>query len=235
MTRLNKFIAENTEHSRRGADRLIADGRVRVNGQPAEMGVTVSVDDVVEIDGHQVNQQTEDIYIAFYKPRGYLTAYGEDAEGKKTLDEFEVLRKRKPAYSGRLDYYSEGLILFTTDGDLIYKMQRPEFKVEKEYFVSTAEPLDEMEMSQIRDGLKTEKIKYKPCKIAPIGDSAYKLILIEGKYRQIRTMFEHFDIQTRRLTRTRIGPIKIGNLRPGEHFELSKKQIRELKEAAGFK
>ena len=226
--RLNKYLAANCGVSRREADRLTLEGKVRLNGEiVTDMGVQVGEGDIVELEGQTVTE-SEFEYYRFYKPRGMLTAYG-DGHGKETLEGIPFLKEKKPAYSGRLDYDSEGLIIFTNDGALIRRLQRSEFKAEKEYLVWTRYDLGERELDEIRAGLTTEEMTYLPCKAERIREGHFRLILTEGKKRQIREIFRHFGIRVSRLLRVRIGNITIDGLRTGEIKPISPQEITELK------
>lgn len=226
--RLNKYLAANCGVSRREADRLTLEGKVRLNGEVVhDMGVQVAEGDTVELDGNIVSD-TGFEYYKFYKPRGMLTAYG-DGHGKETLDEIPLLREKKPAYSGRLDYDSEGLIIFTNDGSLIRRLQRSEFKAEKEYLVWVKSDLNERELDLIRAGLTTDEMTYLPCKAERIKEGHFRLVLTEGKKRQIREIFRHFGARVSRLLRVRIGNITIDGLRTGEIKPVSPNEITELK------
>lgn len=222
--RLNKFLAENTSLSRRDADRAVEEGRVRVNGEPAE-GPWVQVDDdtFVMLDGVKVGG-TELFYWAFYKPANILTAYG-DGHGKETLDVFPKLKEKKPAYSGRLDYESEGLIIFSNDGDFIQKLQNSDEKVQKEYMIAVNRPLTDEQLEELRKGITYEGIDYLPCMIHKKDDRRYTVILFEGKKRQVRNMFRHFRVQVKRLKRVRIGRINLDGMKAGDLRVLRKDEL----------
>jgi 23S rRNA pseudouridine2605 synthase/23S rRNA pseudouridine2604 synthase len=228
MTRLNKFLAANRGVSRREADRLIAEGKVRLNGGVVtDMGVQVGGDDFVELEGRAVKASPFEYY-KYHKPRCLLTAYG-DGRGKETLESVPLLAEKKLAYSGRLDYDSEGLILFTNDGDLILRLQKSLYKAEKEYIVWTERDLREDWLEHMREGLSTEEGDYLPCEAEKLGRCHFRLVLTEGKKRQIRNMFRHFGVRVRRLMRVRIGNVTLEGLKAGEIKKLSEKEITELK------
>ncbi len=235
LTRINKYIASSSLYSRREADRMIAEGRVSVNGEPvAEQGLKIDENnDAVFIDGVPIYSGRPEIF-KFYKPRGVLTAYG-DGRGKDTLEKFSLFAKRKLPYSGRLDYESEGLLLFSNDGELIQRMQRPEHKVEKEYLVTVDRMLSAEEIKEFSGGLETAKGTFLPCGIVKSGNRSYRVTIKEGKKRQIRNMFGYFGSTVQRLERIRIGPVAIGDLKPGEHKSLTEKEIKELYKCTGLK
>ncbi len=227
MIRLNKYLAENTSLSRRDADKAVADGRITVNGVPAE-GPWVQVDSssVVTLDGKRVGLE-DYFYWAFYKPVQILTAYG-DGHGKDTLEVFPMLAEKKPAYSGRLDYESEGLIIFSNDGDFIRKLQKSEEKIQKEYIVSVSRQLSQEQIDILKKGITYEGIDYLPCIVTKQDEKRYRVILHEGKKRQIRNMFRHFHIQVRRLKRVRVGRINLDGMKPGEMRVLTQKDLEGM-------
>ncbi|MGE4317987.1 MAG: pseudouridine synthase [Deferribacterales bacterium] len=222
--RLNKFLAENTSLSRRDADRAVEEGRVTVNGEPAE-GPWVQVDDTVKValDGQPVGL-SDLFYWAFYKPVNILTAYG-DGHGKDTLDVFPMLHEKKPAYSGRLDYESEGLIIFSNDGDFIQRLQNSDEKVQKEYVVSVNKALTDEQLNVLRKGVSYEGIDYLPCIIHKQDSKRFTVILHEGKKRQIRNMFRVFNAQVKRLKRVRIGRVNLDGMKAGDMRVLTEKDL----------
>ncbi|MBZ4643440.1 MAG: RNA-binding domain protein [Deferribacteraceae bacterium] len=224
--RLNKFIASTGYCSRRKADELIFMGKVTVNKEPILFpGYEIGEDDKVEVEGNEVSIISYKYYI-FYKPVNVLTSY-DDARGRKCLKDFEFFKNNNLAYSGRLDYKSEGLIIFTNNGEFVYKLQTPKYKIEKEYFVEVTRNLTQKEKKILENGLKTDKFVYNSCKIFRLTDNRYKIILYEGKNRQIRNMFGYFGIKVIRLLRTRIGNISLGDLKPGGIKEIPEKIIKE--------
>ncbi|MEF3254064.1 MAG: pseudouridine synthase, partial [Deferribacterales bacterium] len=164
---------------------------------------------------------------------GFLTSYG-DAHGRKNLEDFEFFKKTKIPYSGRLDYDSEGLILFSNDGSLIHKLQTPKFDIEKEYIVYTNKPLKDEAIAEMENGLIIDGIRLKKCYISKIGRNKYKVIILEGKKRQIRKMFGYFKVEVERLIRVRIGNVTIDDLQVGEFKFLTKKELKGLKECIGL-
>lgn len=228
MTRINKYIAARSGLSRRDADRALEEGRVRFNGKlPEGPWVQVGDNDKVMLDGQLISGADDFFYWAFYKPREILTAYG-DGHGKETLDVYPFLRDTKPAYSGRLDYDSEGLIIFSNDGDFIRKLQRAEEKVEKEYIVTVNRVLKKGEMDDLRKGIVYEGIKYRECIVEQHSHDRYQVVLHEGKKRQIRHMFRNFGVRVKKLKRVRIGSVNLNELQPGEFREFSPKEMREM-------
>ncbi|ADD68138.1 pseudouridine synthase [Denitrovibrio acetiphilus DSM 12809] len=228
MTRINKYLAARSQLSRRDADKAIEEGRVRVNGKlPEGPWVQLSEKDKVTLDGNDISGAEDYFYWAFYKPKSVLTAYG-DGHGKDTLEIYPFLREKKPAYSGRLDYDSEGLIIFSNDGDFIRRLQRAEEKVEKEYIVTVNRVLKKGEMDDLRKGIVYEGIRYRECIVEQHSHDRYQVVLHEGKKRQIRHMFRNFGIRVKKLKRVRIGSVNLNELQPGEFREFSPKEMREM-------
>lgn len=231
--RLNRFIAFNSEYSRREADELIFSGNVSVNGNVVlTPGYDVKEEDTVAVRG-KIIKKSEFLYVKFYKPKYFLTSYG-DTHGRKNLEEFEFFKKTKLAYSGRLDYDSEGLIIFSNDGSLIYKMQTPKFQIEKEYLVHTNKPLKDEYREEMEKGLVVDGIRLKPCHVEKVGRNKYKVVISEGKKRQVRKMFGYYGIEVERLIRTRIANITIDGIGPGEFKFLTKNELTELKRCLGL-
>ncbi len=233
LIRLNKYIASMTGYSRREVDKLIEAGKVAVNNKVIkEHGIKIDDEAVVFINNEPIYENKPDVF-KFYKPRHVLTTYGDD-RGKDTLNKFPIFSGRKFPYSGRLDYESEGLLIFSNDGELIQRMQSPEYKMEKEYIVTVDRILTSVEIGKFASGLDTPKGKYRPCEIRYIGQQNYKVIIKEGKKRQIRNMFGFFGSKVKRLKRIRIGPIIIGGLKSGEYEILSREEMIKLYKYAGL-
>jgi len=224
--RLNKFIATTGYCSRRKADELIFAGQVEVNNEI----ILAPSYDVKDTDIVKVNNKILSVinykYYIFYKPTNVLTSY-DDSRGRRCLKDFDFFQKNNLAYSGRLDYKSEGLILFTNNGELIYRLQTPKFKVEKEYEVEVDKNLTEKERLILENGLKTKEYNYGKCKITKTGEKNYRVILTEGKNRQIRNMFNNFGIKVIKLKRVRIGRLNLNGLKPGELKEIPENIIKE--------
>ena len=232
--RLNKYIALHGSFSRREADKLIFAGKVEVNNIKVDSpAIDVCNNDKVKVDGKLLIIQKDFLYYKFYKPKYCLTSYGDEFD-RKNLNDFELLKETKPAYSGRLDFDSEGLILFSNNGDLIYRLQRPEFKISKVYLVKTDKNLTDEQIVKFRKGFKTDEEIYKSCKLYQLNDKFYRVVLFEGKNRQIRKMFEYFGINVLGLKRVAIGPVKLQYMKPGEVLKMSKNEIEELNKCIGL-
>lgn len=227
LVRLNKYISQTGEYSRHEADRLITDGYVVVNGEIAVSGMKVPISGCeVKVNGRLLGERRIELY-KFYKPRGFLSSYY-DPNGKKNLSSFKFLADRRLGYSGRLDYESEGLMIFTNDGDLIYKLQRSEYGVEKEYYVETDVDISDSWIFKLERGILDLGEQFLPCKVSRISPLKYSVILTEGKKRQVRRMFFAAGAKVKKLLRKRIGCIRLCDMRPGEFIPLAKKEAAEL-------
>ncbi|HHT44957.1 MAG TPA: pseudouridine synthase [Fastidiosipila sp.] len=225
--RINRYIAASGHCSRRQADRLLAAGKVLLNGEIAPLGVDIKKGDVVTIDGKKIEPVTKDelIYMAFNKPIN-VTTTTDPRRRDNIIDYIGYPKRIFPV--GRLDRDSDGLILLTNDGDIVNRILRVQNGHEKEYAVTvdkahTPEALKEMEEGVILDGVKTL-----PCKITPTGTHTYRIILKQGLNRQIRKMAKSVGLTVVALTRIRIMHINLGNLKSGRYRMLTKKEVRDL-------
>lgn len=232
MMRLQKYLALCGVASRRTAEKMIADGRVSVDGSVVtEMGVQVEIGQDIRVDGKLVTPEPEKYYIMYHKPAGEVTT-ASDPEGRATvLDKFRDFPARLYPV-GRLDYDSEGLLLLTNDGDLTERMLHPSQEVEKTYLARVSNELTPAEARRLEtgvmvDGRKTARAK---CKILG-AKGLYTDILItihEGRNRQVRKMVEQVGHQVVMLRRIRFGPLKLGDLPRGMWRELTSEELSEL-------
>lgn len=235
--RLQRFLAQCGVASRRAAEMLIAEGRVRVNGEIVQrQGVTIDPEtDRVELDGRALRAEPK-YYLAAYKPRGCLcTAH--DPEGRPTL--LDILRetprfpKARLFTVGRLDYASEGLILLTNDGAWAQRIAHPRHEIRKTYRVWLSKVLSQAELARLKqgivaaDGETLKLISIRPMHVAGEG-SFYEMVLVEGHNRHIRRMFEALDISVRRLLRIRIGRLELGSLRPRQWRRLTQAEVATM-------
>ncbi len=242
--RLNKFLAHAGIASRRAADKLIAAGRVRVNGQVVrEMGVQIDpVRDQVAVDGKPVTTaQNQRLYLLLNKPAGVITSR-KDPEGRKTILDLIPKKYHHLHPVGRLDFQSEGLVLLTDDGDLTQRLTHPSFQHEKEYWVQIDGPVPNVVIYKFRKGVELEdgmaRARVRRLSKIPaeqrfwIKDDPKRtwlvFILHEGRNRQIRRMCEALDLRVRRLVRIRIESIHLGDLKPGQWRPASSRQIRAI-------
>lgn len=232
--RLNKFLAHSGVCSRRDADRLIEQGKVKVNGQNAVPGQIVSAEDTVTVSGKQVQKNKRTVVLAFYKPLG-VTCTERDAHAKKMIS--DVLHYPiRLTYAGRLDQDSEGLLLLTNDGDLIHAMMRGANQHEKEYVVKVDKEITDVFLSKMSGGiyLKDLDVKTRECVLEKTGKFTFKIILTQGLNRQIRRMCEACGYRVNSLKRVRVMHVTLGNLRPGEYYELSQEDVQRLYRDCGI-
>ncbi|WP_404407074.1 23S rRNA pseudouridine(2604) synthase RluF [Jeotgalibacillus malaysiensis] len=223
--RLNKFISDSGKASRRGADRLIEEGKVKVNGKKAKIGMQIEPGDEVLVNGQTIRLAKNNVYIALNKPVG-ITCTSEKGVKGNIID--LVNHPLRISHVGRLDKESEGLILLTNDGDIINEILRPENKHEKEYIVSVDKPITPDFIKQMSEGVKILGTKTKPAKIVELSKFDFQITLTQGMNRQIRRMCEALGYEVYRLQRTRIMNIQLNNLPVGQWRDLTKKERTQL-------
>ncbi|WP_339148186.1 MULTISPECIES: pseudouridine synthase [unclassified Sutcliffiella] len=223
--RINKFISDSGVASRRGADKLIEEGRVKINGKVAKIGGQVNPGDEVLVNGQLIRIARDNVYIALNKPIGITSTTEKHVKGN-IID--LVNHPLRLSHIGRLDKESEGLILLTNDGDIINEILRPEHKHEKEYIVSVDKPITPDFVKQMSEGVKILGTKTLPCEVEQLSKFDFKIILTQGLNRQIRRMCAELGYEVLRLQRTRIMNIELGNLPMGQWRDLSKKEKRQL-------
>lgn len=229
MIRLQKYLADAGIASRRKAEELIVAGEVTVNGEVVtELGTKVNPQqDKVKYKGKIVLPGRKTVVYVFHKPLGVLSAVS-DQKGRKVIADF--FKKNLRLYPvGRLDINTEGLILVTNDGDLTYRLTHPKFEVEKVYEVIVPRSLDPQKKTELEKGCDIGPYaitgsKIKMLKRDPQGFH-YLVVIHEGKNRQVRHMFEYAGVPVKKLKRIAVGEIRLGELRPGEHRTLSKKEL----------
>ncbi len=231
--RLQKYLARCGVASRRASEQIITSGRVRVNGQRAvELGTSVDPErDRVEVDGRAVRPPATQSYIALNKPIGVVST-ASDTRGRRTvLDLVPGDARLFPV--GRLDYDSEGLILLTDDGDLAMRLTHPRHGVEKEYRALLRGDMTEDVLERLRagielDGTRTAPATFERLEEHPDGDWV-RVVLHEGRNRQIRRMVEAVDLDVVRLVRVRVGSLRLGSLAPGGWRQLSAAEVAALR------
>lgn len=226
--RLNKFLASCGICSRRDADRLIQEGRVTVNGKKAEMGMQVSGNEKIFVNGKPVHGKNEKVVLAYYKPVGVTCTEKDRFADKKITDmvKFPV----RVTYAGRLDKDSEGLILLTNDGNLIDAMMKGSAGHEKEYVVKVNKEITEEFLEKMSKGvvLTELNITTRPCKIERIGKFTFKITLTQGVNRQIRRMAKELGYQVTAIKRIRVVNILLADLKSGHYRKLSEEELRVL-------
>jgi len=233
--RINKYLAQAGVCSRRNADVLIEEGRVTINGVPANMGSKVGDGDSVKVNGKLVKNEEEKLLLAFYKPIG-VTCTEKDKYAEKKIIDF-VKTKIRVTYAGRLDKDSEGLMLLTNDGDLIQKLMKGANGHEKEYVVKVSKEITPEFVEKMQQGIYLKELNQttRPCKVVTEGKYTFRIVLTQGLNRQIRRMCEALGYQVKSLKRVRIMNLHLQNLKPGESRFLTKEEIEDLYQSVGMK
>ncbi len=230
--RLNKSIADSGFCARREADRLLGEGRVTVDGQRARVGAELPEGAKVKVDGQPLaarqaaKGQRRHVYIALNKPVG-VTSTSEGAVKGNIVD--FVGHEQRIFPIGRLDKDSEGLILLTSNGDIVNAILRAENKLEKEYLVAVNHPVtDEFLRGMARGGVPVHGQPTLPARTGKLGRFGFRITLVQGLNRQIRLMAAHFGYRVKQLVRVRIGNVKLGHLKPGQWRNLTDAELRGL-------
>ena len=232
--RINKFLASSGLGSRRKCEEFVTSGRITINGRvETNLAFDVSEKDKVCFDGKPVEQPKEWTYLMMHKPKGYLTTISDD-RNRKTVMELLPDEYKKLMPVGRLDYNSEGLLLFTNNGDIAQKIMRPAREVIKTYSVKVEGEVSEFEARDMEKGVTlVDGTKFKQCKvkILELKDRKTKLEvqISEGKNREIRKIFDHYGYNVIFLKRISIGKIKLGGLTRGTCRLLRQQEIEYLK------
>ncbi len=229
--RLNKHISDTGTCSRREADRLIGEGRVTVNGQRARVGAEVGEGDQVRVDGQPLAVRSaapgrrRHVYIALYKPVG-ITCTTESTVPGNIVDFVGHEQRIFPV--GRLDKDSEGLILLTSNGDIVNTILRAETKLEKEYLVAVNNPVTDEFLRGMARGVPVHGELTLPCRTGKLGRYGFRVTLVQGLNRQIRLMAAHFGYRVKQLVRVRIGPVQLGHMKPGRWRNLTDAELGRL-------
>lgn len=227
--RLNKFISESGYSSRRGADKLIEENRVTINGLIPELGTKVQPGDVVFVDGKLIGampaNKSDRVYIAYNKPIGITCTTELHVRGNI----IEAIGHKERIFPiGRLDKPSEGLIFLTSDGDIVNKILRAENSHDKEYIVTVDKPISERFILRMSKGVPILGTITKPCIVKVHSKFEFRIILTQGLNRQIRRMCEYLDYEVLKLKRSRIMSVDLGSLRPGQWRDLTDDEMTEI-------
>lgn len=246
LLRINRALAMAGVCSRRAADELVASGAVRVNGEVVDQaGLRIDpINDIVEVNGKPISipcpEQAEHVYIMLHKPVEVVTT-ASDPQGRKTVIDLlpPAIQNRRVFPVGRLDYYSEGLLLLTTDGDLANRLTHPRWHLPKVYRVRVRGDVSDAKLKAIRSGMtlkEGEQLAPVPVEVTPDGGEGTVLLmtLIQGVNRQIRRMCRDLKLTVLRLERLKQGPLKLGWLPKGKSRELTPEEIAELRQAVGL-
>lgn len=227
--RLQAFLAHCGVASRRASEKIILDGRVSVNGQiVTELGTKVTSDDKVLVDGNPVKLEENKRYVLLNKPAGYVCSNNDEQGRDSAIDLLKEAYSERLYNVGRLDMFSSGLIIFTNDGDFAARLSHPSSELEKEYIVDSSLPLPRNLAEEFMHGVRIDGVFYK-CKFAKeLNSHRMQIVLIEGKNREIRRVFESRNVAIKRLVRVRIGNVEMNKLAPGSHRDLTQEEVKGL-------
>jgi 23S rRNA pseudouridine2605 synthase len=233
--RLNKYIADCGVCSRRAADGLIKEGRVKVNGKVVkELGADVSETGAkVQVDNNKIALKTREVYIMLNKPKGCVCTV-KDERGRKTVMDYIDIKDKRLFPIGRLDFDSEGLLILTNDGSLTHRLTHPSHEIPKTYVAKTKGEVAENDLNTLRNGVMLDEKVTSPAKIKLLAKEEneiyrYEITIFEGRNRQVRRMFEAIGKEVEFLKRTAVGDLKLGGLTRGTYRYLTEKEISHLK------
>lgn len=234
MERLQKVLAHAGVASRRKAEQMIQDGKVRVNGEVVkELGVKVSANDKIEVEGVQLEKETK-VYYLFYKPRGVISAVSDDKNRKVVADYFQHIEQRVYPV-GRLDYDTSGLILMTNDGEFAHMLTHPKFEIEKTYVARLKGIPKREELQKLERGIKLEDGMTAPAKVKMLssekkqGKAIVQITIHEGRNRQVRRMFDAIGYPVQKLSREQFAFLDLRGLNAGEYRELTAHEVKVLR------
>ena len=231
--RINKFLAEQGVASRRGSDEIIAAGRVTINGKVAQAGDDVSGEDVVMLDGKTLSHKVKYEYYLLNKPKGYLCTVSDD-KGRKTVMDLLPAGAGRVFPVGRLDYDTEGMLILTNDGDLAYRLTAPQSEIAKTYLVRIEGSITDIQLNRLRAGVEIDRgVMSKKCKVTVTETNKkytkLRVVITEGKNREIRKMFEAVGKKVVFLKRLKIGDLTLTGLDRGAVRRLSQEEVYYLK------
>ncbi|MBO5954832.1 MAG: rRNA pseudouridine synthase [Clostridia bacterium] len=231
--RINKYLALAGLGSRRNVEALVTTGKIKVNGKVVkDLATDIKDTDAVSFNGKPIRVSTNFVYYKLHKPKGYVTTVDDDKERKTVMDLLRGVHHRVYPV-GRLDYDTEGLLLFTNDGDITNILTKPNSEVEKTYTVHIEGTITKDEIQRLANGVDIGGYTTKPCRIFLTDTtdklSKLKVTISEGKNRQIRKMFEVIEKNITLLRRVQIGEIALGGLSRGEYVPLNARELKYLK------
>lgn len=229
--RINKYLAECGVASRRASEELIKKGVVKVNGKTvSDLATDISPTDSVTVEGKPVRIKNKKYYIMLHKPRGYVTTVKDEAGRKTVMELIDIKARLYPI--GRLDYDTEGLLLFTNDGDLANRLMHPSHGVSKTYVARVSGRVSAAEVETLKSGMEIDGAKTQPAKVTVLAGDEHKtrleITIYEGKNHQIRKMLEQIGKPVEFLKRVAVGEIHLGGLTRGTYRDLNKKELDYL-------
>ncbi|MFZ0130413.1 MAG: pseudouridine synthase [Candidatus Dormiibacterota bacterium] len=232
--RLNRFLARRGVSSRRGADQLIADGRVTVNGEVSRVGTVVNPSvDRVSVDGHRIPGRAVSVTIVLNKPAGVVTTRNDPYQRRTVMDLIEPVPGLVPV--GRLDADSRGLLVLTTDGDLAHAVSHPRHGVTKRYVATVDRAISAEQLEQLTTGVELEDGPARAVTARRSGsDAVVEVVMAEGRKREVRRLFAAVGLEVRDLVRIAVGPVELGALPEGEARALRPGEVSSLRAAAGM-
>jgi 23S rRNA pseudouridine2605 synthase len=227
--RLNRFLAAAGFGSRRACEALIRDGKISINGHfVRDLATVVQPGDDVRVAGKPPPRPARAAYLLLHKPKGIVCTRSDERK-RTTIFDFVPGHFGRLFHVGRLDKESEGLILLTNDGTLSHRLTHPTHEVEKEYEVLLDKPFDAAKLSKLLRGMVIESGRARVERARIVGPALLHVVLRQGLKRQIRLMFPKLGYEVKRLVRTRIGPLKLGTLQPGQWRLLDEREVALLK------
>lgn len=232
------MIADSGYCSRRKAEDMISHGRVKVNGRPVKLGDKCGFKDIITIDGERIYMPKKKnfVYIMLNKPRGYVTTVSDELDRRCVMDLMNDVEERVYPI-GRLDRNSEGLLLFTNDGEFANSIMHPSRHISKTYRVTVRPDISDEQLVKLSEGIEIDGRKTLPASVIVKEKQQGRVVLLitikEGRNRQIRRMCEAVGLEVARLRRISIGPLKLGMLKPGTWRELTAEELRALRNAIG--
>ena len=232
------MIADSGVCSRRKAEQMISQGRVKINGHPVKLGDKCGYKDLITIDGERIMipKKKNFIYIMMNKPRGYVTTVSDELDRRCVMDLLEDVEERVYPV-GRLDRNSEGLLLFTNDGEFANSIMHPSRHISKTYRVTVRPDINDDQLVALSERVVIDGKKTLPASVVVKDKEAGRVVILitikEGRNRQIRKMCEAVGLEVARLRRISIGPLKLGMLKPGSYRELTADELRALRNAIG--
>ncbi|RRD47526.1 pseudouridine synthase [Tessaracoccus sp. OH4464_COT-324] len=236
--RIQKVLAQAGIASRRASEELIMEGRVEVNGKLAVLGQRVDPErDRIRVDGSRIPAPRKHTYLVLNKPRGVVSTM-EDPEGRRTLADFVPPRSGRLFHVGRLDTQTEGLIILTNDGEFANRLAHPRYEVKKTYLVEAAGVVEPKTLQRLEKGVKLDDGPVRPDRVKLVAQtetrSMLRVTLHEGRNRVVRRMMEAVGHPVDRLSRIAIGPIRLGQLAPGEVREVTSEELGKLLDIVGM-